>query len=80
VPPPRLGTSRDVASAVRFFLSAEAEWITSADLVVDGGYLVFLKSSDPLSNSSTSSSEEVIEQDLRRRQTIRDGLLVETIP
>lgn len=36
---PRVGEPEDVAEAVRFFASEEAEWITGADLVVDGGYL-----------------------------------------
>lgn len=38
-PLPRLGTPRDVGNAVAFFASEEAEWITGAQLVVDGGYL-----------------------------------------
>ena len=38
-PLPRLGEPRDVANAVRFFASEEAEWITGAQLLVDGGYL-----------------------------------------
>jgi NAD(P)-dependent dehydrogenase (short-subunit alcohol dehydrogenase family) len=36
---PRLGTPADCAHAVSFFCSEEAEWITGADLLVDGGYL-----------------------------------------
>lgn len=35
----RLGEPRDVAAAVSFFASEEAEWITGAQLLVDGGYL-----------------------------------------
>lgn len=38
-PLPRLGEPRDIANAVRFFASPEAEWITGAQLVVDGGYV-----------------------------------------
>lgn len=38
-PLPRLGEPRDVASAVSFFVSDDAEWITGAQLLVDGGYL-----------------------------------------
>lgn len=38
-PLPRLGTPRDVGNTVAFFTSDEAEWITGAQLVVDGGYL-----------------------------------------
>lgn len=38
-PLPRLGEPRDVANAVRFFVSEEAAWITGAQLLVDGGYL-----------------------------------------
>jgi len=38
-PLPRLGTPEDVGNAVAFFVSKEAEWITGADLLVDGGYL-----------------------------------------
>lgn len=38
-PLPRLGEPSDLANAVRFFVSEEAEWITGADLLVDGGYL-----------------------------------------
>jgi NAD(P)-dependent dehydrogenase (short-subunit alcohol dehydrogenase family) len=36
---PRIGTPEDVGNAVAFFCSAEAAWITGADLLVDGGYL-----------------------------------------
>lgn len=36
---PRIGEPEDVAEAVRFFASEEAEWITGSELVVDGGYL-----------------------------------------
>ncbi len=38
-PLPRIGTPRDVANAVRFFAGKEAEWITGAQLLVDGGYM-----------------------------------------
>jgi NAD(P)-dependent dehydrogenase (short-subunit alcohol dehydrogenase family) len=38
-PPPRLGEPRDVGNAVAFFASEAAEWITGAELVVDGGYV-----------------------------------------
>ncbi|WP_224337808.1 SDR family NAD(P)-dependent oxidoreductase [Haloprofundus halobius] len=38
-PLPRLGEPRDIANAVSFFVSEEAEWITGAQLLVDGGYL-----------------------------------------
>lgn len=38
-PLPRLGDPRDVANATAFFASEEAEWITGAQLLVDGGYL-----------------------------------------
>ena len=38
-PLPRLGEPRDVANAVNFFVSEEAEWITGSQLLVDGGYL-----------------------------------------
>lgn len=38
-PLPRLGTPEDVGNAVAFLTSEEAEWITGADLAVDGGYL-----------------------------------------
>lgn len=38
-PLPRIGEPRDIANAVRFFVSEKAEWITGADLLVDGGYL-----------------------------------------
>lgn len=38
-PLPRIGEPADVANAVRFFASGEAEWITGAELLVDGGYL-----------------------------------------
>lgn len=38
-PLPRLGEPEDCANAVSFFCSEEAEWITGADLLVDGGYL-----------------------------------------
>lgn len=36
---PRTGTPRDIANAVRFLVSEDAEWITGTDLVVDGGFL-----------------------------------------
>jgi meso-butanediol dehydrogenase/(S,S)-butanediol dehydrogenase/diacetyl reductase/dihydroanticapsin dehydrogenase len=35
----RVGTPRDVGEAVAFFASEAADWITGAELVVDGGYL-----------------------------------------
>jgi len=38
-PLPRIGTVEDVAEAVAFFASEGAEWITGADLAVDGGFL-----------------------------------------
>ena len=34
----RFGQPKDAAAAVCFFLSDQAEWITGADLKVDGGY------------------------------------------
>jgi NAD(P)-dependent dehydrogenase (short-subunit alcohol dehydrogenase family) len=37
-PWPRLGTPADVAAAVAFLVSEEAEWITGVALPVDGGY------------------------------------------
>lgn len=39
-PLPRVGEPSDVANAVRFFASDEAEWITGAELLVDGGYMI----------------------------------------
>lgn len=36
----RRGTPKDIARAVKFLLSDEAEWITGASLVVDGGLSV----------------------------------------
>jgi NAD(P)-dependent dehydrogenase (short-subunit alcohol dehydrogenase family) len=36
----RLGTSADIAKAAVFLTSANASWITGAELAVDGGYLV----------------------------------------
>lgn len=36
---PRIGEPVDVAAAVSFFVSEDAEWITGAQLLVDGGYL-----------------------------------------
>jgi len=38
-PLPRLGEPRDVGNAVAFLASREAEWITGARLLVDGGFL-----------------------------------------
>lgn len=35
---PRVGEPEDVANAVRFFASDRAEWISGAQLLVDGGY------------------------------------------
>jgi NAD(P)-dependent dehydrogenase (short-subunit alcohol dehydrogenase family) len=35
----RVGEPEDVAAAVSFFASEEAEWITGADLTVDGGFV-----------------------------------------
>jgi NAD(P)-dependent dehydrogenase (short-subunit alcohol dehydrogenase family) len=37
-PLPRLGRPSDIAGAAIFFASDEAEWITGASLVVDGGF------------------------------------------
>jgi NAD(P)-dependent dehydrogenase (short-subunit alcohol dehydrogenase family) len=37
-PWPRLGTPADIAAAVAFLVSDEAEWITGVALPVDGGY------------------------------------------
>jgi NAD(P)-dependent dehydrogenase (short-subunit alcohol dehydrogenase family) len=34
----RLGTPADVASAVSFFVAPDADWVSGASLVVDGGY------------------------------------------
>lgn len=39
----RLGTPKDVASAVAFLLSDEASFITGTDLVVDGGWIIQTK-------------------------------------
>ena len=39
VPLPRLGLPRDIARAAVFLASDDAEWITGATLVVDGGHL-----------------------------------------
>lgn len=36
---PRIGRPEDVAAAVSFLLSSEAEWITGVQLPVDGGWL-----------------------------------------
>jgi NAD(P)-dependent dehydrogenase (short-subunit alcohol dehydrogenase family) len=36
----RVGESRDVAGAVRFFLSEDAAWVTGDVFVVDGGRLL----------------------------------------
>jgi len=38
-PLPRLGEPRDVGNAVAFFAGEGAEWITGAELLVDGGYV-----------------------------------------
>ncbi|WP_247002279.1 SDR family NAD(P)-dependent oxidoreductase [Halosolutus gelatinilyticus] len=37
---PRVGEPSDVGAAVRFFASDRAEWITGAELLVDGGYAI----------------------------------------
>ena len=37
---PRVGEPGDVANAVRFLAGEEAEWITDAELLVDGGYMI----------------------------------------
>jgi NAD(P)-dependent dehydrogenase (short-subunit alcohol dehydrogenase family) len=36
---PRLGVPADIANAVVFFASDDAEWISGASLVIDGGML-----------------------------------------
>lgn len=38
-PLPRLGEPEDVGNAVAFLASDDAEWITGAELLVDGGYM-----------------------------------------
>lgn len=38
-PLPRLGEPRDIGNAVAFLVSDAAEWVTGAELVVDGGYV-----------------------------------------
>lgn len=40
----RVGTSGDIASAVSFLLSAEADFITGTDLLVDGGVVAAVRS------------------------------------
>ena len=40
IPMGRLGTPEEMASAVAFLLSDEASYITGAELVVDGGFLL----------------------------------------
>lgn len=40
VPMGRVGESRDVAGAVRYFLGPDAAWVTGDTLVVDGGRLL----------------------------------------
>jgi len=40
IPLGRVGTPRDIANAVLFLASPEADWITGQILYVDGGYLV----------------------------------------
>ncbi|MFC6733898.1 MULTISPECIES: SDR family NAD(P)-dependent oxidoreductase [unclassified Haladaptatus] len=39
-PLPRVGEPGDVGKVVRFFASDHAEWITGAELLVDGGYSI----------------------------------------
>ena len=36
----RLGRPEDIANAILFLASAEADWITGEILYVDGGYLI----------------------------------------
>lgn len=38
-PLPRLGLPSDIAAACAFFASDDAEWITGASLVIDGGFI-----------------------------------------
>ena len=38
LPIQRLGLPRDIANAALFFASDESEWITGAELVIDGGF------------------------------------------
>ena len=38
-PLPRFGTPRDIGRATVFLASDDAEWITGASLIVDGGYI-----------------------------------------
>jgi 3-oxoacyl-[acyl-carrier protein] reductase len=40
IPLKRLGTSEDVASAVLFFASREAGYITGQSLIIDGGQVL----------------------------------------
>lgn len=39
LPMGRLGTARDIANAALFLASDEAEWMTGAEMVVDGGFI-----------------------------------------
>ena len=38
VPIPRVGSSRDIANAVRFFCLPESDWLTGQCLLIDGGH------------------------------------------
>ncbi len=57
IPLGRLGSPEEVARAVAFLASDEAEWITGINLVVDGGRLIFSNSSAAFSPAAVSSSK-----------------------
>jgi 3-oxoacyl-[acyl-carrier protein] reductase len=37
----RLGTAQDIANGVKFFVSADASWITGQVISIDGGHSLF---------------------------------------
>ena len=45
IPSGRVGRAEDIAAAIRFFVSSEAEWISGQSLLIDGAHATYLPES-----------------------------------